>query len=227
MVNILLVEDNYNLRLMMSEFLKQNGYNVYESENGKNALKTLESIHIDLLITDVMMPQLDGFELVYMLRESNYRFPILMVTVKSEYKDKESGFTYGADDYMVKPVDLNEMLLRIKALLRRSQISSEQFLKVGELTLDYQAQTASINGKSTLLPAKEFLLLFKLLSQPNRIYTRFQLMEMIWGMDSETDERTVDVHIKRLRSRFKSCKDFEIITVRGLGYKGVRYDNFQ
>jgi DNA-binding response OmpR family regulator len=177
---------------------------------------------VDLVILDVIMPNLDGYELTKQLRIVWKNLPILMVTAKQEPKDKREGFLAGTDDYMTKPVDEEEMILRIRALLRRAQIVSEHRLNIGAVTLDYDALTVSRGGEATTLPQKEFHLLFKLLFYPDTIYTRLQLMDEIWGMDSETDDHTLNVHINRLRERFRDWPEFEIVTVRGLGYKAVR-----
>jgi len=222
MVNILVVEDDKNLQKLMVAFLKQNGYNALSAKDGLEALDILDKSHVDLIISDIMMPNLDGYELTHTLRQSNYNLPILMVTAKETIEDKKKGFLVGTDDYMVKPIDMDEMLLRVAALLRRSRIISESRIVIGDLIIDYNALTISKNEKSMLLPKKEFYLLFKLLSYPNKIFTRQQLMDEIWGMDAEADERTVDVHIKRLREKFTDYDEFEIITVRGLGYKAEK-----
>jgi len=220
--NILVVEDDKNLRKLISATLKQNGYNSLMAEDGEIALDIMDKEHIDLVISDIMMPKLDGYNLVKALRDSGYNMPILMVTAKEMFEDKRKGFNVGADDYMVKPIDINEMILRVGALLRRAKISNEHRLSIGDIILDYDSISVSRHGDSATLPKKEFYLLFKLLSYPNVIFTRRQLLDEIWGMDNEVDERTVDVHIKRLRERYDSCIEFEIVTVRGLGYKAVK-----
>ncbi len=222
MFNILVVEDDKNLRKLISATLKQNGYNSLMAENGEIALDIMDKEHIDLVISDIMMPKLDGYNLVKALRDSGYNMPILMVTAKEMFEDKRKGFNVGVDDYMVKPIDINEMILRVGALLRRAKISNEHRLSIGDIILDYDSISVNRHGDSATLPKKEFYLLFKLLSYPNVIFTRRQLLDEIWGMDNEVDERTVDVHIKRLRERYDSCTEFEIITVRGLGYKAVK-----
>lgn len=222
MFNILVVEDDKNLRKLISATLKQNGYNSLMAEDGEIALDIMDKEHIDLVISDIMMPKLDGYNLVKALRDSGYNMPILMVTAKEMFEDKRKGFNVGADDYMVKPIDINEMILRVGALLRRAKISNEHRLSIGDIILDYDSISVSRHGDIDTLPKKEFYLLFKLLSYPNVIFTRRQLLDEIWGMDNEVDERTVDVHIKRLRERYDSCTEFEIVTVRGLGYKAVK-----
>ncbi|MBQ2887463.1 MAG: response regulator transcription factor [Firmicutes bacterium] len=221
MFKILVVEDDADLRKMMESVLRHNGYLPLLAEDGEDALRILENEQADLIISDVMMPNMDGIELTTLLRQSNYDMPILMVTVKDSYADKQKGFLAGVDDYMVKPIDINEMILRVRALLRRAQIANEHRLQVGDTMLDYDALTVTSPQGEQPLPQKEFYLLFKLLSYPGKIFTRQQLLDEIWGMDSTTDERTVDVHINRLRDRFKGNEDFEIVTVRGLGYKAV------
>lgn len=225
MFRILVVEDNKSLLMLMNARLEQAGYKVLQAQNGQEALEILEEQQVDLIISDIMMPLMDGFELVESLREANFNLPILMVTAKEGFEDKEKGFRLGTDDYMVKPIDMNEMLLRVAALLRRAKITNEHKLIIGELVLDYD--NLSINGPDLQieLPKKEFLLLFKLLSYPKRIFTRQQLMSEIWGMDTEIDERTVDSHIKKLRKKFEDRPEFKIITIRGLGYKAEKiYD---
>jgi DNA-binding response OmpR family regulator len=182
----------------------------------------MEETYVDLLIADIMMPQMDGYILTKSLRDASYDLPILMVTAKDQFDDMERGFLCGADDYMVKPVNVKELLLRVEALLRRAKISSEKKMHIGSTVLDYDSLTMTLNGEETTLPQKEFYLLYKLLSYPGKIFTRQQLMDEIWGMFSETDERTVNTHINRLRDRCAACEDFEIITVRGLGYKAVK-----
>lgn len=220
--NILIAEDDKNLRKLISATLKQNGYNSFIAEDGEKALNIIDNEHIDLVISDIMMPNIDGYDLTESLRESGYNMPILMVTAKETFDDKKKGFIVGADDYMVKPIDIDEMILRIGALLRRSKISNEHRVHVGDIVLDYDEISVSINGEKTTLPKKEFYLLFKLLSYPEVIFTRRQLLDEIWGMDNDVDERTVDVHVKRLREKYYDLAEFEIVTVRGLGYKAVK-----
>ncbi len=224
MFNILVAEDDKNTRRLMAAVLKENGFVPFLAEDGEQALKVLDEQHIDLIIADIMMPNVDGYELTEQLRECGYTVPILMVTAKQELADKKRGFLSGADDYMTKPVDEEEMILRIRALLRRAKIVSEHQLNIGKVTLDYDSLSVIREGTRITLPQKEFYLLFKLLANPDRIFTRLQLMDEIWGMDSETDERTVTVHINRLRDRFGNFPEFEIVTVRGLGYKAVRHE---
>lgn len=222
MFNILVVEDDNNLRRLISAALRQNGYRPLTAENGEAALEVLDSEHIDLVIADIMMPKMDGFELTEALRNSGSNIPVLIVTAKMDFSDKQKGFSLGADDYMVKPIEIGELILRVGALLRRAQIAHEHMLTVGDVTLDYNALTVSCGGNIETLPKKEFYLLFMLLSYPNVIFTRRQLLDELWGMENDVDERTVDVHIRRLRERYESCPDFEIVTVRGLGYKAIK-----
>lgn len=224
MFNILVVEDSVNIRKLMAARLEQEGYVVFQGENGEEALEILDNQHLDLIVSDIMMPNMDGYELTKALREADFNIPILMVTAKEAFEDKEKGFMIGADDYMVKPINLNEMILRVGALLRRAKISTEHKLKVGEVVLDYDSLTVTTKDKVYELPKKEFYLLFKLLSYPKQIFTRQQLMDEIWGMDVDIDDRTVDSHIKKLRSKFEEIEEFKIITIRGLGYKAEKYE---
>ena len=222
MFHIMVVEDDLHTRKLMDAVLRQNGYETILACDGEDALDKMESHHVDLILLDIMMPRMDGYEFTKILREGDCNIPILMVTAKETMEDKRRGFLTGTDDYMVKPVDEEEMLLRIAALLRRSNIASDRKLTVGSTMLDYDAMTVANGDAVQHLPQKEFLLIFKLLSYAGKIFTRRQLMDEIWDMDSESDERTVDVHINRLRDRFKGNADFEILTVRGLGYKAIK-----
>jgi DNA-binding response OmpR family regulator len=222
MLQILVVEDDPNTRKLMEAVLADDGYNPVLAENGEQALDILDSRHIDMMITDVMMPGIDGYILTEQLREAGYTLPILMITAKETQRDKRKGFLVGTDDYMTKPVDEEEMLLRVKALLRRAKIVSERKLSIGGVTLYYDSLTVIGHGEKITLPQKEFYLLYKLLSYPDMIFTRIQLMDEIWGMDSQTDDHTVNVHIGRLREKFMDWSEFEIVTVRGLGYKAVK-----
>lgn len=221
MFQVLVVEDDKNSRRLMRAILKHAGYEVTQAENGVEALEVMDKQHIDLIVLDVMMPEMDGYEFTEQLRGSNNNTPILMVTAKQLPEEKCKGFLVGTDDYMVKPVNEDEMLLRIKALLRRSQIANERKLHIGKVTLDYDALTVSREGAGQTLPQKEFYLLYKLLSYPDKIFTRLQLMDEIWGMESETVDTTVNVHVNRLRKRFETWPEFKIIAVRGIGYKAV------
>ncbi|WP_312651846.1 response regulator transcription factor [Aminipila sp.] len=222
MFRVLIVEDDTNTRKLMKAVLSTNGYMTFTASDGLEALGILDTEHIDLIILDVMMPNMDGYELTEELRASGYQLPILMVTAKQMPADKKKGFIVGTDDYMTKPVDEEEMLLRIKALLRRAQIVNDHKLIIGEVVLDYDALTVSRDGENQTLPQKEFYLLYKLLAYPNKIFTRIQLMDEIWGMESESTDYTVNVHINRLRKRFEKYPEFTIETVRGLGYKVVK-----
>ena len=224
MFRILVVEDDVNTRKLMQAVLSQNGYEPVPAADGVEALDILDKKHIDLILLDIMMPRMDGYEFTEIIRGNQMLrdIPILMVTARETPADKRKGFLIGTDDYMVKPVDEDEMILRIAALLRRSRIVNEHRLLVGGTLLDYDSFSVSSEGYISKLPRKEFLLLYKLLSYPGKIFTRRQLMDEIWDMDSDTDERTVDVHINRLRDLFKGNPDFDIVTVRGLGYKAMR-----
>lgn len=221
MFKILVVEDNKNLRKLMTTYLNKNNYETLEAENGEEALDIIDRNHVDLIITDIMMPNIDGYELAKELRGANYTLPILAVTAKETIDDKREGFLAGVDDYMVKPVDMDEMVLRVGVLLRRANIINQRQLVIKNVRLSYDEYTL-INGKEVYqLPLKEFQLLYKLLSFPNKIFTRQDLMDEIWGLESESDIRTVDVHIKRLREKLENIEEFEIITIRGVGYKAI------
>lgn len=222
MVRILVAEDDDNTRMLLKAVLETEKYDVVTAENGLDALKKLDEHHIDLVVLDVMMPQMDGYAFTRTLREGSSTLPILMISAKQLPEDKKRGFLVGTDDYMTKPIDEEEMLLRIRALLRRARIVSERKIVVGDVTLDYDALTVTRRGEVQELPQKEFLLLYKLLSYPGKIFTRIQLMDEIWGADSETGWETVTVHIGRLRRRFEGWPEFEIVSVRGLGYKAVK-----
>lgn len=222
MFKIMVVEDDQELRNLFGTVLSENGYEPHYAVNGEEALDLLERQHVDLMISDIMMPVMDGFELTRELREAGYTFPILMITAKENISDKREGFKSGTDDYMVKPVNVNEMIWRIEALLRRSQIINERKIQLGDTVLDADTLTVACRDIEVLLPQKEFFLLFKLVSSPNRIFTRRQILDELWGVDSDVDPHTLEVHISRLRDRFKNNPDFEIVTVRGLGYKAVK-----
>lgn len=221
MPTILIVEDDTELLDLFHNVLENENYNVVSATNGVEALDIVSNQHIDLIVSDVMMPQMDGYEMVKLLRLGNYTMPILLITALGGISNKKEGFRAGTDDYMVKPIDVNEMIWRIDALLRRSKIDAETILKIGNTTLNQDALTIEYNNTNQELPQKEFQLLFKLLSSMNKIYTRRQIFDDVWGMESDTDLHTLDVHISRLRSRLKDNKDFKITTVRGLGYKAV------
>ncbi|WP_040950501.1 response regulator transcription factor [Gorillibacterium massiliense] len=223
MFTILVVDDNESIRKLMVTYLKRDGYHTLSAADGVEALRIMDREHVDLMIADVMMPVMDGFTLTGDLRSANQDLPILMITAKERIEDKKKGFSVGVDDYMVKPVDFDEMLLRVAALLRRAKINAEKKMAIGDVTLDYDSLTVTTGSEEIVLPQKEFYLLFKLLSYPKKIFTRRDLMNEIWGYDSESDERTVDVHIKRLREKLEPISEFSIITVRGLGYKAERH----
>ena len=222
MFHILVVEDDTNARKLMKAVLERAEYCVIPAVNGEDALSLLDSNHVDLILLDIMMPGMDGYTLATELRAAGNTVPILMITAKQLPADKRKGFLSGTDDYMTKPVDTEEMLLRIKALLRRSRIVSERKLTIGNVELDYDALTVSRGDDHQTLPQKEFYLLYKLLSSPDKIFTRIQLMDEIWGMESESGDTTVNVHINRLRRRFENYPEFELVSVRGLGYKAVK-----
>lgn len=222
MFKILVVEDDKHTRMLLKAVLESAGYTIVTANNGEDALEQMEREHIDLVVLDIMMPKMDGYEFTKVLRENDNNLPILMVSAKQLPADKHKGFLVGTDDYITKPIDEDEMLLRIKALLRRARIVNEQKIVIGDVTLDYNAMTVSRAGESQELPQKEFMLLYKLLSYPGQIFTRIQLMDEIWGVDSDTGWETVTVHIGRLRKRFEGWPEFEIESVRGLGYKAVK-----
>ncbi len=221
MFNILIVEDEKDILHMMSEYLTNNGFHVYEASNGEVALALLEEQYIDLLITDIMMPHMDGYTLIKELREAGYDMPILMTTAKESIEDKVQAYNSGTDDYMVKPIILREMLLRVNSLLKRARVNSEKKLIIHNTILDYESFTIIQEGEEIAVAKKEFLLLFKLLSEPNKIFTKHQIMDEIWGYDSESDDSTIKVHISKIRDKCRENQDFEIITVKGLGYKAV------
>lgn len=222
MFHILVVDDDKNIRILMKEILEEENYAVSTATDGNAALEVMDKVHIDLVILDIMMPNMDGYEFTKVLRECQNDLPILMVSAKQLPADRKKGYRLGIDDYMSKPVDEEEMLLRIKNLLRRAKIASERRLQIGTVILDYDSLTVTKDGISEKLPQKEFLLLFKLLSEPGRIFTRIQLMDEIWGAESDTGWETVTVHIARLRKRFEGWPEFTIQSVRGLGYKAVK-----
>jgi len=220
-LKILIIEDDPSILQLYSIILRKAGYETLQAQNGLDAWDIIEKEHIDLIITDVMMPEMNGYEFVRLLRETNPVIPVLIITAKDDFVSKNIGFSLGADDYMVKPVDSDEMVLRVKALLRRSNIMSPRKIEVYDTVLDYDALTVTSNQQTSMLPQKEFYLLYKLMSYPNKIFTRIQLMDEIWGRSSSSEAQTIDVHINRLRKRFQENQDFEIVTVRGLGYKVV------
>ena len=223
MFSILVCEDDFAIKTMISTKLKQENYSVYPVQNGREALKLMEKQQIDLVVSDIMMPEMDGYEFVQTLRETKHTLPILMITAKSQLESLEAAFKLGVDDYMVKPLRLEELVLRVKALLRRSQLEAEKVLTFTHTRLDYNALTMTelTTGEQVQIPPKEFFLLYKLLSHPEKIFTRLDLLDDIWGMEEDYDERLIDACIKRLRQKLKGNEDFDIVTVRGLGYKGT------
>lgn len=223
MIHILVAEDDKHARKLLETVLKREGYHVLTAQDGEEALTTLERQHVDLMILDIMMPKMDGYEVVRQLRQANFNLPILMVSAKQLPEDKKKGFIVGTDDYMTKPIDVEEMLLRVRALLRRSQIVNERKLILGNVTLDYDSLTVTREDETQTLPQKEFYLLYKLLSYPGRVFTRIQLMDEIWGLQTESTDTTVNVHINRLRKRFSDYPEFDLVSVRGLGYKAVKH----
>ena len=222
MFNILVADDQPNIRRLYEYTLEKNGYRPFVAADGEEVLEVLEHQHIDLVILDVMMPKLDGYGCLKIMRESGINIPVLIITARDSAEDLRKSFMLGSDDYMTKPVDETEMLLRIRAILRRSKISEEQMIAVGGTALVYDSFSVIKNGETTVLPRKEFQILFKLLSFQGKTFTRQNLMDEFWSMDSDSEARTVDVHINRLRERFRDNEDFEIVTVRGLGYKAVK-----
>ncbi len=222
MFNILVVDDDKNIRRLLKAVLEADNYNVSTASDGEEALDVIDREHIDLVVLDVMMPNMDGYEFTETIRETNDNLPILMVSAKQQPADKKAGFLAGTDDYITKPIDEEELLLRIKALLRRAKIANERKLMIGDVELDYDSLTVTGHGETVELPQKEFMLLYKLLSYPGKIFTRIQIMDEIWGSESETGWETVTVHIAKLRKRFENWNEFEIQSVRGLGYKAVK-----
>lgn len=221
MNTILIVDDEENIRNLIEIYLKREGFITYKAANGEEALDVMDKVKIDLVVLDIMMPVMDGYEFTKLLRDAEYTTPILMVTAKDTFPDKKKGFDIGTDDYITKPIDMDELILRVKALLRRSRIYEDKKVYIKDLILDYDSLEVITPDGEISLPKKEFYLLHKLMSFPKKIFTRQDLLDDIWGYDTEVDERTVDVHIKRLREKFKDYDQFEIVTVRGLGYKGV------
>ena len=222
MFQILIVEDDKELSQLFQKVLEKNGYQVKSASDGAQALEVLDKEYIDLIISDIMMPVMDGYELVSELRSAGYQIPVLMITAKGSFDDMRQGFFSGSDDYMVKPVNINELVLRVGALLRRAQMINERKQRIGDTILECDSLTVSTSSESMVLPQKEFMLLYKMVSFPGKIFTRQQLMDDIWGYDSASDAHTVDVHIGRLRERFRDNPDFKIVTIRGVGYKVVK-----
>ena len=222
MLKILIAEDDRELRQLFSHVLMKNGYNVRGVSDGQEALDAMQGDYFDLIISDIMMPRVDGYELVCRLRTGGNQTPVLMITAKDAFDDMQRGFLSGTDDYMVKPVNVNEMVLRVSALLRRAQMIHDRRQVLGSTVLECDSLTVTTGEESFNLPQKEFMLLYKMASYPGKIFTRQQLMDEIWGYDSDSDTHTVDVHIGRLRERFRDSGDFKIVTIRGVGYKVVR-----
>lgn len=222
MLKILIAEDDRELRRLFAHVLIKNGYSVKEVSNGQEALDAMDNDYYDLIISDIMMPVMDGYEFVRSLRDAGDNTPVMMITAKDAFDDMRLGFLSGSDDYMIKPVNVNEMVLRVQALLRRAQMINERKQTIGGAVLECDTFTVTSGSESTVLPQKEFMLLYKMASYPGRIFTRQQLMDDIWGYDSDSDTHTVDVHIGRLRDRFKENTDFKIVTIRGVGYKVVK-----
>ena len=222
MFQILIVEDDKELSQLFQKVLEKNGYQVKSASDGALALEILDKEYIDLIISDIMMPVMDGYELVHRLRESDNHIPVMMITAKDAFDDMRRGFISGTDDYMIKPVNVNEMVLRVGALLRRAQMINERRQTIGSTVMDLDSLTVTTENESFILPQKEFMILYKMSAYPGKIFTRNQLMDEIWGYENESDTHTVDVHIGRLRDRFRDSKDFKIVTIRGVGYKVVK-----
>ena len=222
MLKILIAEDDRELRQLFSHVLIRYGYTVVGVSNGQEALDAMDTDFYDMIISDIMMPVMDGYELVRQLRDVGNTTPILMITAKDAFDDMRLGFQSGVDDYMVKPINVNEMVLRVQALLRRAQMIHERKQIIGDTVMECDSLTVTVAGESMILPQKEFMLLYKMAAYPGKIFTRQQLMDEIWGYDTESDTHTVDVHIGRLRDRFRDNKDFKIVTIRGIGYKVVK-----
>ena len=222
MLKILIAEDDRELRRLFAHVLIKNGYSVKEVSNGQEALDAMDNDYYDLIISDIMMPAMDGYEFVRSLRDAGDNTPVMMITAKDAFDDMRLGFLSGSDDYMIKPVNVNEMVLRVQALLRRAQMINERKQTIGGTVLECDTFTVTSGTESLVLPQKEFMLLYKMASYPGRIFTRQQLMDDIWGYDSDSDTHTVDVHIGRLRDRFKENTDFKIVTIRGVGYKVMK-----
>lgn len=220
MAKILVAEDDRNTNRLICAVMRKMGHEPIAARDGQEALDLMDTNHPDLLVTDLMMPRLDGTELVRELRDAGYDLPILMLTAKSAQADINDGFVVGADDYLTKPADLRELALRVRALLRRARVAGDDKLRVGAATLDPGTLTVEASGRTVALPKREFQLLFKLLSNPGRTFTRMQLLDEVWGWDTESSESTVNVHVNRLRTRFADWNEFSIVTVRGIGYRG-------
>jgi DNA-binding response OmpR family regulator len=221
MNKILVVEDDQKLNQLICSYLNSNGYNATGCENPLQAYDIMYNNIFDLIISDIMMPKIDGFEFTRTVREINKSIPILFITARDDLNSKQKGYYAGIDDYMIKPILMDELILRVKALLRRANIANEKKLIIGNLTMDADAVTTTINGEETPVTVREFNILFKLLSYPNHTFTRAQLMDEFWGYDTDTSLRAVDVYITKLRDKFSACEGFKISTVHGLGYKAV------
>ncbi|MBE5750586.1 MAG: response regulator transcription factor [Clostridiales bacterium] len=222
MNKILIAEDDTELRQLFQQVLIQNGFFVKGVSDGCEAMQALDAESFDVIISDIMMPNMDGYTLVRELRSKGVKTPVLMITAKDAFNDMYLGFHSGTDDYMVKPININEMVLRVNALLRRAQMINDRKQVVGTTLMEWDSLTVVSNGERIVLPQKEFMLLYKMSSYPGRIFTRRQLMDDIWGYESESDEHTVEVHIGKLRERFRDNTDFKIVTIRGVGYKVVK-----
>ncbi len=221
MFKILVVEDDKNLRKLIVTCLEKANYTVFDTKNGEEALELMDRQYVDLIVTDIMMPEMNGYELIKELRDANYNTPILIITAKEDIEDKRIGFSLGADDYMVKPINIDELIMRVKSLLKRSNQANEKKIKIGDVELDYDKLEIRKKDKVYQLTQKEFYLLYKMLSTPDTIFKRQDLIEEIWGLENESDFRTVDVHIKRLREKLEDINEFEIVTIRGIGYKAI------
>ncbi|WKY43763.1 response regulator transcription factor [Eubacteriaceae bacterium ES2] len=221
MIKILMIEDDEKLNYIVSSFLKNKGYQVISCKNGAEAFDRILEEPINLIISDIMMPEMDGFELAEEIRQQDKSIPILFMTARDDISAKQKGYNLGIDDYMVKPIEMEEVGLRVEALLRRANIRDERKLEAGALILNEEETTAYLNEEELPLSVKEFNILFKLLSYPKRTFTRAQLMDEFWGYETESNPRTVDVSITKLRDKLSACEDVEIVTVRGLGYKAV------
>ena len=222
MINVLVIEDEENIRTIIKKVLTREGYKVLEAGSAEEGLEIIDKKPIDLIVLDVTLPNMDGYEFTKESRSSHMEIPILMATARQLPMDKHKGFIVGTDDYMTKPLDMDEFILRIKALLRRSKIVSERKIQIGKVTLDYDSLTVTRENEKTTLPQKEFYLLYKLLSYPDKIFTRLELMDEIWGYETDSEDTTINVHINRLRKKFESYPEFEIKAIRGLGYKAVK-----
>ena len=221
MLKILLVEDDSALNLTVCMYLNKNGYEATGVLNANDAYDEMFDNVFDLIISDIMMPDIDGFEFAKTVREINSEIPILFMTARDDFESKKKGFRAGIDDYLVKPVDLEELLLRIEALLRRAKIATSKKIEIGDLVLDAEEHTAYVKGEEVSLTVREFNLIYKLLSYPKKTFTRTQLMEEFWDADTESSTRVVDVYMTKLRDKFSECDSFQIVTVHGLGYKAV------